>query len=143
MCGVKFNMVSLYAYKFSAALFCFFGFFLAELGLYLNPVFGFLPLKIATMFFVFGVFVYEWLAFFVGNFGSDTYKGSIVAYASIIIFIFCGFTLFLSIFILHNKLVVVFGVGSIFNTYFLMSNVEKMKKEINKDTDFFKIYFNK
>ena len=143
MRGDKFNLVSLYAYKFSAALFCFLGFFLAELGFYLNPIYGYFPIKIAVMFCIFGVFVYEWLAFFVGSFGSDTYKGSFIAYVSIIIFFFCGFTLFLSIFILHNKLVVVFGVGSIFNTYFLLSKVEKMKKEINKDTDFFKIYFNK
>jgi len=97
-------------------------------------------------------FVYEWRAFFVGKFGYDwyafrsntyKYKGSIVAYVSIIIFFFCGFILFLSIFTLHNALPFVSGVCYIFYAYFLISNVKKIKKEINKDTDFFKIYFSK
>jgi len=148
-------MVSLYAYKFSAALFCFFGLFLAELGLYLNPIFGPLrplPSNIVTMSFFVYFFVYEWRAFFVGKFGYDwyairsntyKYKGSIVAYVSIIIFFFCGFTLFLSIFTLHNTLLFLSFFGYIFYAYFLISNKNKIKKEVNKDTDFFKIYFSK
>ena len=151
----KFNMISLNAYKFSAALFCFFGLFLGELGLYLNPIFGpakNLPSNIVAMLFIVSFFVYGWRAFFVGKFGYDwyalrsntyKYKGSIVAYVSIIIFFFCGFTLFLSIFTLHNKLLFVSDFGYIFYTYFLIRNVKKIKKEVNKDTDFFKIYFSK
>jgi len=73
MRGDKFNMVSLHAYKFSAALFCFFGLFLGELGLYLDPIFGpaqNLPSNIVAMLFIVSFFVYGWRAFFLVSLGT-------------------------------------------------------------------------
>ena len=135
--------VFLYAYKFSAALFCFLGFFLAELGIYLNPTFR--PSLFRTIFMV-GVFfvsVLEWRSFFVGKFGTAIYKGSFPAYISIIIFFINGIIASLSIFFFHSGLFFVFGSLAAYNGFYLVNMVEKMKKEINEDTDFFKIYFNK
>ncbi len=85
----------------------------------------------------------EWRGFFVGKFGTDIYKGSFPAYISIIMFFICGIMASLSIFYFHNGLLVVGGIISAYNAFFTVRAVEKMQKEINKDTDFFKIYFNK
>ena len=143
MRGDKFNSVFLYAYKFSAALFCFFGFFLIELGIYLNPIFGPSLYKTIVMVAIFFVSVLEWRSFFVGKFGTAIYKGSFSAYISMIIFFICGIIESLSVFFFHNGLLVVVGILAAYNGFYLVNRVEKMKKEINKDTDFFKVYFNK
>ena len=90
------------AYKSSAALFCFFGFFLTELGIYLNPIFLPSLYKTIVMAGVFFVSVLEWRSFFVGKFGTDIYKGSFSAYISIIIFFINGIIASLSIFFFHN-----------------------------------------
>ena len=95
------------------------------------------------MVVVFFVSVLEWRGFFVGKFGTDIYKGSFSAYISIIIFFICGIISSLSIFFFHNGLLVVVGILASYNAFFSVNAVEKMKKEINKDTDFFEIYFNK
>ena len=131
------------AYKSSAALFCFFGFFLTELGIYLNPIFLPSLYKTIVMAGVFFVSVLEWRSFFVGKFGTDIYKGSFSAYISIIIFFINGIIASLSIFFFHNGLLVVLGSLAAYNGFYLVNSVEKMKKEISKDTDFFEIYFNK
>ncbi|MCR1347452.1 MULTISPECIES: hypothetical protein [Acidithiobacillus] len=143
MRGDKFDLVSFYAYKFSAALFCFFGFLLTELGIYLNPTFGPSLFRTTVMVVVFFVSVLEWRGFFVGKFGTAIYKGSVSAYISIIMFFICGIMAFLSIFYFHNGLFFIVGILAAYNGFFSVKAVEKMKKEINKDTDFFKIYFNK
>ena len=137
------NTVSLYAYKSSAALFCFLGFLLTELGIYLNPTFGPSLFRTIVMVVVFFVSVLEWRGFFVGKFGTAIYKGSFSAYISIVIFFINGIIASLSIFFFHNGFLVVVGILAAYNGFFSVNAVEKMEKEINKDTDFFKIYFNK
>ena len=92
---------------------------------------------------IFFISVLEWNRFFVGKFGTAIYKGSFSAYISIIIFFICGIIAALSIFFFHNGLLVVYSILASYNAIFSVNTVEKMKKEINKDTDFFKIYFNK
>ncbi len=143
MRGDRSNTCFLYAYKSSAALFCFLGFLLWELGIHLNPIFGPSLFRTIVMVIVFFLSVFEWRGFFVGKFGTAIYKGSFSAYISIIMFFSCGITSFLSIFFFHNGLLVVGGIIAAYNAFFSVRAVEKMKKEINKDTDFFKIYFNK
>ena len=68
--------IFLYAYKFSAALFCFLGFFLAELGIHLNPTLGPPLYRTMLMVVIFFLSVLEWRGFFVGKFGTAIYKGS-------------------------------------------------------------------
>ena len=137
------NTVFLYAYKSSAALFCLFGFLLWELGIHLNPIFGPPLFRTIAMLIVFFLLVFEWNRFFVGKFGTAIYKGSVSAYISIIMFFICGIMAFLSIFYFHKRLFFIVGILAAYNGFFSVKAVEKMKKEINKDTDFFKIYFNK
>jgi hypothetical protein len=95
------------------------------------------------MVVAFLVSVLEWRGFFVGKFGSAIYKGSFSAYISIIMFFINGIIASLSIFFFHSGLFFVFGILAAYNGFYSINTVEKMKKEINKNTDFFKIYFNK
>ena len=95
------------------------------------------------MVFVFFVFVLELRWFFAGKCGTYICKGSFSAYISIIIFFVSGIMIYFSIFLFHNGLLIATGAINLYNTYFFNKKFEKMKKEINKDTDFFKIYFNK
>ena len=120
--------IFLYAYKFSAALFCFFGFFLIELGIYLNSTFGPSLFKTTVMVGVFFVSVLEWRGFFVGKFGTAIYKGSFPAYISIIIFFICGIIASLSTFFFHNGFFYIVGILAAYNGFSTVNKVEKMKK---------------
>lgn len=143
MRGAKLSSGYLYAYKWSAALFCCLGALLIEIGIYWNPTMGPSIERTIAMVIVFIVSVLEWRMFFVGKFGTAIYKGSLPAYLSIITFFICGVLESAGIFVFHKGLIYVVGILAASNGLVSINWIEKMKIELNKDTDFFKVYFDK
>jgi hypothetical protein len=79
MRGDKFDLVSFYAYKFSAALFLFFCFSYYGVRNILKPNIRTLVIQNNGNGCCFFVSVLEWRGVFVGKFGTAIYKGSVSA----------------------------------------------------------------